>query len=157
MSFHECWKDALSRHQDSVANENQKDEKCVGFYLVEEREFETGRARTRLTRLASRRGLKFSTGRPRCLLVFRVCTHLLLPLTVGFFFFVERLLLSFPPSLLWKKLKRGMADMIECNSRRTAFQLLTGFLPPVKRKKKKQKEIFFLSVRGLFFFLFFPF
>ncbi len=64
----------VSRHQDSVANENKKDEMrwllsiCAG--TRKERERETGWERTRLTRLASMQ-------------VFRVCTHLL-PLTVGF-------------------------------------------------------------------------
>jgi hypothetical protein len=45
-----------------------------------------------------------------------------------------------------------MADMIECNSgnsRRTAFQLLKGFLPP---GKKKQKEIYSYLSEPLFSF-----
>lgn len=88
------------------------------------------------------------------------CVYHLLPLIrVGFFLFRG----TAPPFLLpscgkKEKLKRGMADMIECNSRRTAFQLLTGFLPPpVKEKKETTKFLLICPSLFLFFTFNLPF
>ena len=111
------------------------------FRLVEERERK--RDRHGHVWLAWRPGGDWnSSDRPRGLLVFRVCTTSLLRWGRSSSSSLEK---------KKKKLKRGMADMIECNSRLSSYCQDFFFLLLLS----PGKTFLFLSVRENSYFLYF--